>query len=106
MPPPAAAYPVQQPPAPRPDRGPALFGFTLALLAVALGSLGLYDVAQGGVADAAYPALALAVIGTMLVVGAWFGRAGGLILLGLITVVLLLAASLSGQRNCMSRTRT
>lgn len=97
VPPPAAAYPVQQPPAPRPDRGPALFGFTLALLAVALGSLGLYDVAQGGVADAAYPALALAVIGTMLVVGAWFGRAGGLILLGLITVVVLLAASVSGQ---------
>lgn len=94
-PPPAVAYPAPQPPAPRPDRGPRLFWFTLALLAVALGSLGLYDVAEGGVADAAYAALALAVIGTMLVVGAWFGRAGGLILLGLVAALVLAGTSVA-----------
>ena len=44
-------------------------------------------------ADGAYPALALGVIGTMLVVGSFFGRAGGLILVGLLTVPVLLGAT-------------
>jgi phage shock protein PspC (stress-responsive transcriptional regulator) len=98
LPPTPSAYPVQQPPAPRPPRGPKLFWFTVALLAVALGSLGLYDVTQGGVADAAYPALALAVIGGMLVVGAWFGRPGGLIALGVVAAIALLATSVAEPR--------
>jgi hypothetical protein len=98
VPPATPAYPVQQPPAPRPDRGPKLFWFTLALLAVALGALGLYDVTQGGVADAAYPALALAVIGAMLVVGAWFGRPGGLIALGIVSAIALLGTSVAEPR--------
>ncbi|HSE08379.1 MAG TPA: PspC domain-containing protein [Nocardioidaceae bacterium] len=98
IPPAAAPYPVQQPPAPQPDRGPKLFWFTLALLAVAIGTLGLYDVAQGGVADAAYAALALTVIGVMLVVGAWFGRPGGLIALGIVASIALLGASVAEPR--------
>ncbi len=98
VPPATPAYPVQQPPAPRPHRGPLLFWFTVALLAVALGALGLYDVAYGGVADAAYPALALTVVGLMLLVGAWFGRAGGLILLGLVASIALLATSVAEPR--------
>lgn len=98
VPPAPTPYPVQQPPAPRPERGPKLFWFTVALLAVALGSLGLYDVTQGGVADAAYPALALAVIGAMLVVGAWFGRPGGLIALGIVAVIGLVGASANDLR--------
>jgi phage shock protein PspC (stress-responsive transcriptional regulator) len=87
-----------QPPLPKPDRGPRLFGFTLALVAVALGSLGLYDVAGGHVVDAAYPALALAVVGGMLVVGALAGRAGGLIFLGLVAIVALVATSIGNPR--------
>lgn len=98
-PPPAYQYlPPQPPPAPKPYRGPRLFAFTLALLAVTLGTLGLYDVAEGGVADGAYPALALAVVGLMLVVGAWFGRPGGLIALGLVALLALLAASATEPR--------
>lgn len=94
VPPATAAHPVgHPPPPPRPDRGPRLFWFTLALVSVAVGSLGLYDVAGGRVPDAAYPALALTVVGLMLVVGAWFGRAGGLILLGLVATVGLVATS-------------
>ena len=93
---------MQQPPAPvpapQPYRGPLLFGLTLALIGIALGSLGLYDVAEGGVADAAYPALALAVVGVMLVVGAWFGRPGGLILLGVLASIGLLATSVADPR--------
>jgi phage shock protein PspC (stress-responsive transcriptional regulator) len=92
------AQQAYQPPVPKPDRGPKLFGFTLALVAVALGSLGLYDVAGGHVVDAAYPALALAVVGVMLVVGAWAGRAGGLIFLGLVAVVALIATSIGNPR--------
>ncbi len=98
VPPTGAPYPVQQPPAPRPDRGPKLFWFTVALLAVALGALGLYDVTGGGVVDAAYPALALTVVGLMLVVGAWFGRAGGLIALGVVSSLALLATSVAEPR--------
>ena len=46
--------------------------------------LGIVDLAGAGVADAAYPALAVAITGVMLLVGAFFGRAGGLILVGLV----------------------
>jgi len=106
VPPAAYPYPVQQPPAPRPDRGPKLFWFTLALLAVALGALGLYDVTAGGVADAAYPALALVVIGTMLVVGAWFGRPGGLIALGVVASLALLGTSVAEPRFAGDRRLT
>jgi hypothetical protein len=60
---------------------------------VALGALGLYDALGGSVVAAAYPALALAVIGAMLVLGAWAGRAGGLIVLGLAAAVALAATS-------------
>jgi phage shock protein PspC (stress-responsive transcriptional regulator) len=95
MPPTQQAY---QPPAPRPDRGPKLFWVTLALIAIALGTLGLYDVSGGSVTDAAYPALGLAVVGAMLVVGAWVGRAGGLILLGIIGALALAATSVADPR--------
>jgi phage shock protein PspC (stress-responsive transcriptional regulator) len=92
--PPTPVAPAYQPP--RPPRGPLLFGFTLALVALALGSLGLYDASGGHVADAAYPALALAVVGLMLVVGAFVGRAGGLILLGIIASLALAVTSVVG----------
>jgi phage shock protein PspC (stress-responsive transcriptional regulator) len=90
-----APVPAYQP-RPRPDRGPKLFGFTLAVIAIALGALGLYEAAGGDVLDAAYPALALTIVGLMLVVGACVGRAGGLILLGLVSTVALLATSVAG----------
>ncbi len=100
--------PYEPPPAAKPDRGPKLFWITVALIAVALGSLGLYDVAVGGVVEAAYPALALTVIGAMLVLGAWFGRAGGLILLGIFASIALLITStvepgFSGDRRLDAR---
>lgn len=98
VPPTPAPYPAYQPPAPRPDRGPKLFWFTVALLAVALGTLGLFDVAGNGIPDSAYPALALTVIGVMLVVGAWFGRAGGLVALGVVATVALIGTSVAEPR--------
>ena len=44
----------------------------------------MIDVTGTDVVAAAYPALALGITGLMLLVGAFFGRAGGLILLGLL----------------------
>ncbi|WP_028473375.1 PspC domain-containing protein [Nocardioides alkalitolerans] len=83
---------VGRPPrAPRPPnplrRGPLLFWFTLALAALAVGVLGVVDVAGVDVPASAYPALALGVVGSLLVVGAFYGRAGGLILVGLVLAV-------------------
>ncbi|HET7735210.1 MAG TPA: PspC domain-containing protein [Nocardioidaceae bacterium] len=89
---------------PTPERrprksGPILFGFTIALIAAGLGVLGLYDsMADNNVADAAYPALALALTGLMLVVGAFYGRPGGLFFLGLLAAVALAGAAIGGPR--------
>lgn len=74
-------------------RGPKLFWFTLALVTLGVGLLGTADVAGLDVADSAYPALAVGIIGVMLLVGAFFGRAGGLILLGLIATIGLAGAT-------------
>lgn len=77
--------------APRPrnprKRGPILFFFTLALIALAEGVLGVVDLAGVQVADSAYPALALGIIALMLVVGSFWGRAGGLIAVGLVAAL-------------------
>ena len=98
MPPPyqGATPPPAAPVEPRRPRhtGPLLFGITLALVALALGVLGLFHASGADVADAAYPALALGVVGVMLVVGAFRGRPGGLIALGLVSALLLAAFSI------------
>lgn len=74
-------------------RGPILFWFTLALIATGVGTLGLIDVSGTSVPDAAYPALAMSLTGAMLLLGAFWGRAGGLILIGLIAAVATLGAT-------------
>ncbi|MGL5809195.1 MAG: PspC domain-containing protein [Nocardioides sp.] len=86
----------RRPPNPR-KRGPLLFGFTAALLFFGLGLLGVVDVAGADVPGPAYPALAVAVIGIMLLVGAWFGRAGGLIALGLLATVGLTMSTVADE---------
>ena len=93
---PPASQPPYQPPV-RPDRGPKLFGPTLALVAIALGALGLYDTGHD-VSAAAYAALALSVVGVMLLVGSVAGRAGGLIFLGIVaTIALAVTAAVDGN---------
>ena len=82
--------PIQQAPVRQPrqrKRGPILFWFTLALSALGIGILGMVDAAGAGVADSAYPALVVAICGVMLLIGAFFGRAGGLILVGLLAAI-------------------
>lgn len=89
--PPWTPAPTGRPPAPvRTDprkRGPVLFWFTLALSALGIGVLGLLDLAGARVPDPAYPGLVVGVVGAMLVLGAFWGRAGGLVLVGLIASV-------------------
>jgi phage shock protein PspC (stress-responsive transcriptional regulator) len=96
--PPPQPSPYVAPPAPlrvsNPrKRGPLLFWFTLALIALAEGLLGIVDLAGADVAGPAYPAVAVAICGVMLLVGAFFGRAGGIILLGLVSTVALTGAT-------------
>ena len=94
-PPPPYVPPVPaRTPNPR-KRGPILFWFTMALLALSEGILGIVDLAGASVAGSAYPALAVGITGLMLVVGAFFGRAGGLILAGLVATAALGVATAS-----------
>jgi hypothetical protein len=60
-----------------------LFWPTLALIAIGLGTLGIVDV-NTSVSPSAYVALAVAITGAMLLVGAFVGRPGGLIALGVV----------------------
>jgi phage shock protein PspC (stress-responsive transcriptional regulator) len=83
-----------------PPRDPSRLGvliFSLAL--VVLGLMGLIDVA-GAVAipAAAYVAAALAIVGGGLVLGAWLGRARGMIFVG-VGLVLALSITSIGDRN-------
>jgi phage shock protein PspC (stress-responsive transcriptional regulator) len=99
----APGYGVTPPPAyprlprnPR-RRGPILFFFTLALAALGIGVLGILDLAGAPVADPAYPAVVVGACGVMLLVGAFYGRAGGLILVGLLASLALLAVTAAQQ---------
>jgi len=93
MPPPTPAF---VPPPPRPRRtGLVLFWPTIALIAIGLGSLGIYDIANP-VTVSAYAALAVTVSGVMLLIGAFAGRPGGLIALGLVSSLALLVTSIVG----------
>lgn len=98
--PPAWQPPVARPPLvpPHPKRtGIVWFWPTLALIALGLGILGIYDNSHE-VVDGAYPALALAIIAVMLIVGSVVGRAGGLIFLGFLAALALVGNVAVGGR--------
>ncbi len=80
-------------PAPRPYRGPVLFWFVLAAITLGLGVLALLDGAGLAVTAGAYPALALTLTGAGLVLGAFWGRPGGLVALGLVAALTTAGAS-------------
>jgi hypothetical protein len=58
-----------------------------------LGVLAVVDVAGASITPSAYPAIALTAVGLGLVLGAWFGRARLLILLGVALSIGLLGAT-------------
>lgn len=85
------------PPARRPRRtGLVWFWPTLALIAIGLGTLAVVG-AGHDLPPGSYAALALAIIGAALVAGAFVGRAGGLIALGVLTSIVLAATTVVGQ---------
>ena len=69
----------------------------MALTALAVGVLGIIDLAGAAITDSAYPALALGLIGAMLVVGAFYGRAGGLIAVGLVAALATAGATAADE---------
>ena len=74
-------------------RGPILFWFTMALALVALVGVATADLAGWDAPISAYPAVVLATCGVMLLVGAFYGRPGGLIFVGLIAALATLATT-------------
>jgi hypothetical protein len=101
---PAPAYaPVSRNPR---RRGPILFWFTMALAALGIGVLGIVDLAGASVAPSAYPAVVVGVCGLMLVVGAFYGRAGGLIFIGLVAALALWATTVAERVDGHDVSRT
>jgi phage shock protein PspC (stress-responsive transcriptional regulator) len=93
---PVASPPAPPPPVARPPKPRSVLGrYTLAAALVVIGLAALFDNA-GAVSLAArqYPALALILIGTGLLVGTVWGRARSLILLGLLVTPFAFAGSL------------
>ena len=87
--------PVSTPP---PAREPSFLGrVTFGFAVLALGVLGLLDSVVPGFHPQFrhYVALLVAVIGLGLIVGAWFGRPGGLIVLGVVLIPLLVLSPLA-----------
>ena len=82
-PPPSYAVPEQPRPVNPRKKGPVLFWFAMATTAVALGVLAVIDLAGASVAPSAYPATVLGLSSAFLLLGSFWGRAGGLILVGL-----------------------
>ncbi|WP_182377472.1 PspC domain-containing protein [Nocardioides sp. WS12] len=97
VPPSYPGYRPGPPPPPRPvdpkRRGPLLFPFTIAFAALAVGVVATLHLAGVDVAPSTYPVTVLGVVGVMLLVGSFYGRAGGLIFIGLIAAVATLATS-------------
>jgi phage shock protein PspC (stress-responsive transcriptional regulator) len=88
------------PPVPQaPPRPPSRLGrLTFSLTLLVLGVVALVDViGKVPVPFAAYVAAALATVGLGLVIGAWFGRARGLIAFGIILSVVLAIATAAGH---------
>ncbi|GAA1539365.1 PspC domain-containing protein [Nocardioides humi] len=102
---PGAAYPGYRPgppPSPRRPRdprrrGPLLFPFTVGLAALGVGVLGTLQLAGVDITPSAYPATVLGACGLMLLVGAFYGRAGGLIFVGLVAAAATAVTSLAGN---------
>jgi phage shock protein PspC (stress-responsive transcriptional regulator) len=100
-PPPGAGWPARPPipPAPRHREPSRLFPLTMSLVLVVVGLVGIFDLAGYSVPVAGYFAAALVAIGAGLILGAWVGRARGLIALGIIGAVLLSVSTVADFRH-------
>jgi phage shock protein PspC (stress-responsive transcriptional regulator) len=96
-PPPSYAVAEQPRPVNPRKKGPILFWFALAVIAVALGALGIADLAGADIAPSAYPATAVGVSALFLLVGSFYGRAGGLILVGLVAAAVTVGTTVADR---------
>jgi phage shock protein PspC (stress-responsive transcriptional regulator) len=98
-PPPSYAPSYGQPEQPRPvnprKKGPILFWFALGTMAVALGALGVADLAGADIAPSAYPATVLGLSAAFLLLGSFFGRAGGIIMVGLVAAAVTIGSTIA-----------
>ena len=101
-----ATYSEQPRPVNPRKKGPILFWFALAVMAVAVGVLGVVDLAGASVAPSAYPALMLALTGGFLLLGAFWGRAGGLIVVGLLAAAATAGATVRLRRSSGTRAQS
>ncbi|MGH3414000.1 MAG: PspC domain-containing protein [Marmoricola sp.] len=101
------SVPAYAPPPPRRPRrtGLVLFWPTLALIALGWGALGLFDMVDP-VGPAHWPAVALGITAVMLLVGAFVGRPGGLIPLGLLLAAALVVTAVLGPGGWPDQKRT
>jgi phage shock protein PspC (stress-responsive transcriptional regulator) len=97
VPPPSYAVPEQPRPVNPRKKGPILFWFALAVMAVALGVLGIADLAGADIAPSAYPATVLGLSAAFLLLGTFFGRAGGIIMVGLIAAAATVGATVADR---------
>jgi phage shock protein PspC (stress-responsive transcriptional regulator) len=96
---PPPSYSVREQPRPVNPRkkGPILFWFFIAVIAVALGTLGIADLAGADVAPSAYPATALAASAVFLLAGSFYGRAGGIVLIGLLAAAVTVGTTIADR---------
>jgi hypothetical protein len=99
-PPPSASPPLPRPPKRAKEKSP-LGRLTFFATLLAIGGLGLIDVAGAEVPGAAYFATALGVVGLGLVVGTWYGRGYKLIALGVLLSLGLGVAAVVGPAQSL-----
>jgi hypothetical protein len=91
-PPPTVPTPVTPPPATPAEPRSVLTRLVLAALLVAVGVMGMIDLAGARFPASAYFAVPLAVVAAGLIVGGWYGRGRGLIAVGAVLAVPLVIA--------------
>ena len=87
-----------EPPAPQRPKAPRshLFAITMAVIAIAIGALWVYDANGHSVPPSIYPGTALGIIAAGLIVGAWWGRSRLLIFAGLLATLATIVTTVVG----------
>lgn len=98
-PPPTTTLPV---PGPVPEHQPGLGRVVLPLIVLAIGVLGMIDLAGADVAASAYVAVPLAIVGFGLVARAWYGRGWSLAVLGAVLAFALVIVTAAERADVVA----
>lgn len=109
-PPPVPPAPAPEPPPARPAKQRSVLGLvTFCLALVSVGALAVNDATWAQIPPAMYVAVPLGIVALGLLVGAWYGRSRGLIVLGFLLAIALVPATWLSQwdyHNSGTITRT